>query len=94
MTTYAIRTVLGIACALLVACGSTSAGNDAGGHSVSSPTCEMILERCHPLDIGVAEIHECHELSEMNVEADCAAMRDHCFATCTPADSGGVDGGS
>ncbi|MFO0681426.1 MAG: hypothetical protein U0234_05215 [Sandaracinus sp.] len=94
MTSYACGIVFGITFAVMAGCGTPSTGNDAGGHSVSSPTCEMILERCHPLDMGVAEIHECHELSETNVEADCAAMRDHCFASCTPSDSGGVDGGS
>jgi hypothetical protein len=78
----------------LVACGNTTAATDAGGHSVSSPTCNEILERCHPLDTGTGEIHECHEMSEENVEADCVAMRDHCFMVCTPADAGDVDAGN
>lgn len=87
------KSTLGIALAALAGCGSPSTTNDAGRHSVTSPTCEMILERCHPLDQGVDEIHECHELSELNVEVDCVAMRDHCFATCVAADAGGLDGG-
>jgi hypothetical protein len=71
----------------LVACSGSTSTPDSG-HSVSSPTCEMILERCHPLDTGSGEIHECHEMSEANVEADCVAMRDHCFMVCVPADGG------
>jgi hypothetical protein len=80
----------------LVGCGNGTTGNDAGGHHAATPTCDMILARCHPLDTGLGEIHECHELAESTAataEADCMAMQTHCFDVCTPADTGGVDAG-
>ncbi len=64
--------------------------------SDSTPTpagrvaCEEIVERCHPLDQGTGDIHECHEFAEATAttNAQCLARRAACLATCTAADAG------
>lgn len=89
MRSSASTLVVSLLVALAGCGGSTNAATDAGGGGTNNPSCLEIMERCHPLDDGTGEIHECHEFSE-NVatsEADCVAMHDHCFAVCT-ADGG------
>lgn len=82
-------TLLGVACS---SSKTTSPTADSG--TSEPPTCKLIYERCHPLDKGAGEIHECHELAEdtASTEATCAAKKDDCFAACT-ADGGVVDAG-
>lgn len=52
--------------------------------------CEEIVERCHPLDQGTGDIHECHEFAEAaaTTNAQCLARRTACFASCTATDAG------
>lgn len=81
----------------LVGCGGTTTpANDAGGGGTNNPSCLEIMERCHPLDDGTGEIHECHEFSEdpATTEADCVAMHDHCFEVCTADGGTAGDAGS
>lgn len=73
---------------VLVGCGGGGGTTDSG---VSArPTCDEIMEQCHPFDVGLGEIHECHELSEAadTTEAACVAMRAHCFEVCVATDAG------
>lgn len=60
-------------------------------HSDRPAVCTEIIERCHPLDLGSGEIHECHEGAESTWdEATCTAKKASCFAACTaPVDGGG-----
>ncbi len=52
--------------------------------------CEEIVERCHPLDQGTGDIHECHEFAEATAttNAQCVARRAACFVSCTATDAG------
>ena len=73
-----------LAVAALLACSSetpTPAGR---------PTCTAIYERCHPLDTGSGDIHECHEFAETasTTEAQCQARRVSCFTACNASDGG------
>jgi hypothetical protein len=71
----------------LVACG----GDDT---SSAKPSCEAIVEACHPKDPGSGPVHDCHENAESvtSTEADCAAAKDACVGLCEaaplPADAG------
>ncbi len=80
------------------ACSSSSTSTPAADSGASEPpTCTLIYERCHPLDKGVGEIHECHELAEdkASTEAICAAKKNDCFAACSAdAGAGATDGGT
>ena len=80
-----MRSAVALAAFLVVACGC-------GATTPARPTCTEIFERCHPLDIGPGEIHECHEFAELetSTEAQCAAMRTACFAACTVGPDVGV----
>jgi hypothetical protein len=83
-------------CALLAfACSSSKTTTPADAGTSEPPTCKLIFERCHPLDKGTGEIHECHELAEdtASTEAICAAKKDACFAACS-ADAGVTDAAS
>ena len=66
-------------------CGAAAAKEE-----TNRPTCDAIMLRCHPFDVGLGEIHACHEFSEADAttEAECVAMHDHCFAVCTAPDAG------
>lgn len=66
-------------CAFGSACGDDAVVED-------RTACEEIVERCHPLDTSATgPIHECHEFAENPsvTNAQCQAMHDSCFATCT-----------
>jgi hypothetical protein len=64
--------------AMLVACSDDK--KDAG-----TPSCDAIVEACHPLDKGSGPIHECHESAEEGAtEASCAAKKAECLAVCKP----------
>lgn len=66
-----------------------------GGHVSSYPSCQAIIDKCHPLDLGdPGPIHDCHELAhDATDDATCAAKKAECEKTCVPgaADSGGQD---
>lgn len=72
------------ALAALAACSSSTPAASGG------PTCTAIVERCHPLDTGSGDIHECHEFAEAasTTEAQCQARRTACFTACTASDAG------
>jgi hypothetical protein len=69
---------------LAVAC------SDSTPAPAGKPACEEIVERCHPLDQGVGDIHECHEFAEAasTTNAQCVARRAACFTSCTATDAG------
>jgi len=79
------RFLLPVALLAAVAACSDSTPAPAG-----KPTCEAIVERCHPLDTGSGDIHECHEFAEAaaTTEAQCVARRASCFTACTASDAG------
>ncbi len=86
-----------LALVAIAGCNSSTQSADAGGGGTANPTCLAIMERCHSLDVGLGEVHECHEFAEdlATSEADCVAMRAHCFEVCTPEDAGtGGDAGA
>lgn len=74
----------------------------ANGCSDSTPApagraaCEAIVERCHPLDQGTGDIHECHEFAEdtATTNAQCLARQAACNAACTAPADAGSDAGS
>jgi hypothetical protein len=83
---------------LLIVVGSSAACEDdhdhgATGHTSPFATCNTIIQACHKLDVGEGPIHDCHDLADgAKSDADCAAQKDHCLATCVETDGGG--GGS
>lgn len=63
------------------------------GHASQYPTCDEIIKKCHPLDLGVGTISECHVFAhEATSEAECVAKKAECLAACVPAADGGADG--
>lgn len=82
---------------VVFALGTLGCHSDDHDHDVSGrpAACVEIYERCHPLDLGSGEIHECHESAEATWdEATCTAKKASCFAACTAPTDGGVDGAS
>jgi len=75
------------ACLLVAACGDDDVARPA--------ECEAIVERCHPLDTGMGQIHECHESAETTwTAAECTSNTAMCFAVCPePIDGGDSDAG-
>lgn len=75
------------------ACSSSDddhAHSSSGGHTSEFPSCEVIVEACHPLDMGEGPIHDCHELAhEATSDEPCAAQKDACLATCVASPDGG-----
>ncbi len=71
----------------------TKAPTYAGGHVSQYPSCQAIIDKCHPLDVEEGPIHDCHDLGHAaSGDAECAAQKDRCFALCVEApDSGAVD---
>lgn len=88
-----VAALLSLAGAACSSSKTTTPAADSG--TTEPPTCKLIYERCHPLDKGAGEIHECHELAEdtASTEATCAAKKNDCFAACS-ADAGADDGGA
>jgi hypothetical protein len=65
---------------------SSSSGGD---HTSPYPSCQAILDACHPLDVGEGPIHDCHELAhEEGTEQTCAAKKAECLTTCSKPDAG------
>lgn len=81
------------ACVLFLACASGYGCSDDDpqppanqDHDPVSPSCLYFWGTCHEADVGLGTpAHECHELAEADVEADCAAQKTQCLATCQAA---------
>ncbi|TAK23850.1 MAG: hypothetical protein EPO40_25160 [Myxococcaceae bacterium] len=84
-----------IGCFLLLLLACSDEHNDGGSHGNLDPTCALIVERCHALDLGPGPIHDCHQLAEGNNVAMCASRRTECLALCPLAsDAGASDAGA
>lgn len=84
--------------ALSVTSGCKSSDDDHdhpadGGHVSSYPSCQAIIDKCHPLDVGdPGPIHDCHELAhDAKDDATCAAKKAECEKTCV---AGAADAGT
>ena len=74
---------------------SSSTAADAGAqreHASPYPSCDAIIQACHPLDVEEGPIHDCHDFGHAptSSEAACAAKKAECLAICVATD-GGVD---
>ncbi|MFO0739779.1 MAG: hypothetical protein U0270_28025 [Labilithrix sp.] len=68
---------------------SSSSSSGESEHTSPYPSCQAIIEACHPLDVGDGPIHDCHELGhDEGTEATCAAKKAECLATCVAGDAG------
>lgn len=68
---------------------SSSSSSGESEHSSPYPSCQAIIDACHPLDVGDGPIHDCHEVAHDNgTEATCAAKKSECLATCVAGDAG------
>jgi hypothetical protein len=64
---------------------TTSSSSSRGGRHLSPyPSCQAIIDACHPYDVGEGPIHDCHDLASNGPEAACAPKKDECVATCKP----------
>jgi hypothetical protein len=63
-------------------------GGTMTGHTSEFPSCQAIIDACHPLDVGDGPIHDCHDVASAGPEASCAAKKTECLATCTKKDGG------
>lgn len=68
-----------------------------GGHVSAYPSCQAIIDKCHPLDVGdPGPINDCHALAhDAKDDATCAAKKDNCVTkVCVPgaADAGAETG--
>lgn len=83
-----LASLLAVFALTTVGCHGDDHDHDVSGRPA---VCVEIYERCHPLDLGSGEIHECHESAEATWdEATCTAKKASCFAACTaPTDGGG-----
>lgn len=86
--------------ALAVAWGCSSDPSDHHGSSSGEPSpfpsCQAILDACHPADTGEGPANACHELvHDDGTEEKCAPKKVECEATCRAilADAGTTDGG-
>ena len=72
--------------------------HDHTDHSSPYPTCDAIIEACHPVDKGEGKISECHtNAHEATNDATCAPLKDECIRVCEAAASdagGGADTGA
>lgn len=82
------------AVALLLACHD----DDEHGHSNTTthtsdfPSCQAIIDACHPLDVGEGPIHDCHDVAhDATSDQACAAKKAECLKTCVATDAGAVD---
>jgi hypothetical protein len=89
MTLRRLTTVFAVCLAFgslgLVGCGEEEEEeHEDPGHDPTSPSCAEIMDLCHAADEGEGPAHDCHDVAHADVEADCAAQKDACLATCTP----------
>ncbi len=96
------KTLISVAAiaAITLAFGCSSKTNptpaaDAGeGHTSPYPTCQLILDKCHELDVGEGDIHECHETAhDATSDAPCQAAKAKCDTVCVEKPDGGSDSG-
>lgn len=89
MKILCVTTLVATALVVLGACSS----NDDHHHDSSYPSCDAIIEACHPVDKGEGgKISECHTLAhEATGDATCAPKKDECVHVCEAAatDAGG-----
>jgi hypothetical protein len=83
------------AVAALSACGE---GRSEGGALTRPysphPSCNAIIQACHPVDVGLGPVNDCHGLGhDGKSEAECAGRKDECVALCNDAaeDAGSID---
>lgn len=58
---------------------------DSGYHSSMYPTCDEIIDRCHPFDVGKGPIHDCHDIGHGATSDEiCKMKKDECFKICVP----------
>lgn len=86
--------------ALAYGCSDDDHSHDTGeegGHSSPYPSCQAIIDACHPKDIGEGAAHDCHEIAHDNgTEEKCAAAKSQCLVTCGTVQGlpdGGADAG-
>lgn len=71
-----------------------------GDHKSPFPSCQAIIDVCHPVDVGEGPASECHDVAHDDgaSEEKCAARKTECLATCAAAaealDGGGADTGA
>ena len=94
--------VSGLALATLTGCSSDDGdgtGGDGGGgaggshsHDDLPAECEAIRDACHPKDVGVGRVSECHTISHDGVAQACADVEEECIQVCNdaPAPDGGA----
>ena len=72
--------------------GHHSSSSGASGHTSEFPSCQAIIDACHPADVGEGPAHDCHEIAHDNgTEDKGAAKKQECIVTCqtvTGADAG------
>ncbi len=98
MRKFLVCTAAIAAVATVFACSSKTnptPATDAGAHSSPYPTCQLILDKCHELDVGEGDIHDCHETAhDATSDAPCQAAKAKCDTVCVEKpDSGGGDSG-
>lgn len=71
---------------LLVGCASDDApSTETDRHTSPYPSCQAIIDACHPKDIGEGAVHDCHDVASNGPEASCSARKAECIATCNAA---------
>lgn len=83
--------LLGFSVALTLSIVAACSDDHDHDHAAGTPSCDAIIEACHPLDNQGDEspIHQCHEAAEAEgvTEASCAAKKAECLGICK-ADAG------
>jgi len=90
MNLKALSVVIGVVACLAGALGCSSSDDkkpsSSSGytdHTSPYPTCNAIIQWCHPYDVGEGEIHNCHDQGhEAKSDADCIPVKQHCFDAC------------
>jgi hypothetical protein len=86
--------VILVAAAAVYACSNDDHSHDHpnGGHSSPHPACHEIITACHPVDLGLGPINDCHSLGhDAKSNEECVPRREECLRICAEA---AADGGS
>lgn len=68
-----------------------SSSSSGGDHTSPYPSCQAIIDACHPVDVGDGPQHDCHEIAHDNgTEASCAAKKAECLVTCSSVSDAGT----
>ena len=89
-----VAALFAVAISTVFACSSSDDhDHTTGEHESEFPSCQAIMEKCHPLDKGPGAIHDCHEVAHDDpTEEKCAAKKNECLATCVESsDAGSAD---